>query len=112
MRPCASDEGFATILALAVLTGLVTLIAATTATAHWVATRAKASMVADLAAIAAARQGSCAAAVSTASSYGARVSGCTWDAVDVTVQVAVPAPASLSGWSDLDVIEATARAGY
>lgn len=107
-----SESGFATLFALAVVTGLVTLIAATTATAHWAAVRARASMVADLAAVAAARQGSCAAAGAVTSSYGGEVSSCTWNGVDVTIEVALPAPASLSRWSDIDAVGATARAGF
>ena len=112
MRWMKSEDGFVTVLALAILTGLVTLIAATTATAQWAGTRAKASMVADLAAVAAARQGSCAAAASIADSYGAKLNGCAWHGIDVTVDVALPSPVMLSTWSAVDVIEASARAGY
>jgi len=112
MRWMGPEDGYATVFALAIITGLVTLIAATTATAHWVGIRAKASMVADLAAVAAARQGSCAAAASIADSYGAHLNGCGWDGIDVTVKVALPSPDTLATWSTVDVIEASARAGY
>jgi len=112
MRRMKSEDGFATVFALAILTGLVTFIAATTATAHWVGTHAQASMVADLAAVAAARQGSCAAAASIADSYGAQLNRCVWHEIDVTVEVALPSPTTLSRWSTADVIKASARAGY
>lgn len=106
------DDGMATVLALGSVTGLALVVTATAAAGQWAMERARASMVADLAAVSAARHGSCAAAVSAAEAHGAGVSDCSWDGVDVTVTVTLRTSALLAAWRSRSDVRARARAGY
>lgn len=106
------DDGMVTVLALCSVTGLALVVTATAAAGQWAMERARASMVADLAAVSAARHGSCTAAVSAAEAHGAEVSGCSWDGVDVTVTVTLRTSALLATWRASSDVRARARAGY
>lgn len=112
MRGVEAEHGFTTILALAIMTGLAVAIGATAAASQWAMARAQASMVADIAAVAAARQGDCGAAATAAQAHAATLDECTWQGVDVTVMVQVAAPGGLAAWLGTTEIQARARAGY
>jgi len=102
----------ATVLVLALVTGLAVFVTATTATAQWALTRAKTSMVADLAAVAAARQGSCSAAAAAAHAHEAQMLACSWQGGDVTVTIGMPPPSALSRWAGDGAVQSWARAGF
>lgn len=106
------DDGATTILTVALITGLVVLMTAIVATGQLAIARGRSAMVADLAALAAARQASCAAAGQTVHLHGARILECSWSGTDVTVRVSVKAAAPLLDWSGLAEIDASSRAGF
>lgn len=111
------DRGAAAVwsLALTVLLVVVALVIAMVGSIG--VARARAANVADLAALAGARTGSCASAGGVAARNGMRLSGCSLDDGDVAVRVATPMPAlarrviDALGGATGD-ITADARAGY
>ncbi len=115
MKRCRCDRGMATLFALALLTGLMIVIAATAAMAQWAIARSNVALVADLAAVAAARQGACDAADRTARAHSVELLECSWQGTDVTVRIgthAVGIEGRVARWLGSGVIGAQARAGY
>lgn len=105
------DTGSATILGVLLISALASVVMIFSAAGSWVLTRAHASMVADLAALRAATDGSCAAAQSVAHLHHALVSECQWQGTDVIVTVVVESPSGLVR-PLAGTIQARARAGF
>jgi len=115
MKRCGCDRGMATLFALALLTGLMIVIAATAAMTQWAIARSNVAMVADLAAVAAARQGACGAAEHTARAHDVELLECSWQGTDVTVRLgtrAVGIEGRVARWLGSGAISGEARAGY
>ena len=106
------DTGAVTLLALAAISGIATLVSAIVVIAGFALMHARATMVADLAAIAGARHGSCAPAYAVVNAHGGELRSCGFDGVDVVVGVSLPVTGLGRGWLLPPTAEASARAGY
>lgn len=106
------DTGAVTLLALAAISGIATLVSTIVVIASFAVVHARAAMVADLAAIAGARHGSCASAHAVVTVHGGELRSCGLDGVDVVVGVSVPVTGLGRGWLLPPTAEASARAGY
>jgi len=107
----SSEVGFATVLGVAIVLGLVSLLIVMAAAGGWLLAHAHAASVADIAALAAATQGSCAAAQEVVHINGSDLRACTWHGSDVLVVVSTEVrntPIVLPVMS----VEASARAGF
>lgn len=105
------DDGFATVLAIAIVAALVSLLMIMSSAGTWLLARAHAATVADLAALAAATHGSCSAAHEVAAWNAATVLNCAWQGSDVVVVVSAPVEV-MSVALPVQRAEASARAGY
>lgn len=106
------DRGSATVLALASIAAVMAVSVSVIVAGHLGLVRGKAAMVADLAAVSAARHGDCGTAESVAASYVARLVRCEFHGTDVIVQVALGGiEPSVAGFI-LGETHASARAGY
>jgi len=112
MNELTDEQGVATVFALALLTGLTVVIGATAAMAQWAIARSQVALVADLAAVAAARQGACTAAESTARAHDVQLLECSWEGTDVTVSIGTHTVGPAARWLRAEVISAQARAGF
>jgi secretion/DNA translocation related TadE-like protein len=106
-----SEEGSATVFGVAIVIGLVSLMMVMSSAGAWLLAHAHAASVADIAALAAATQGSCAAAQQAAHVNGSELKDCAWQGGDVIVVVSTEV-------SDTPIVmpvtrvEASARAGF
>jgi secretion/DNA translocation related TadE-like protein len=106
-----SEEGSATVFGVAIVIGLVSLLMVMSSAGAWLLAHAHAASVADIAALAAATQGSCAAAHEAARVNGSELKDCAWQGSDVIVVVSTEV-------SDTPIVipvtrvEASARAGF
>jgi secretion/DNA translocation related TadE-like protein len=107
--PC-SDEGFATVLGLAIIVGLVALLMVASSAGAWLLAHSRAAAAADIAALVAASKGSCAAAQTAAHANGSRLEACSWRGGDVTVVVGTKVSRTPI-FLPMEV-HASARAGY
>lgn len=106
-----SDEGSATVFGLAIIAGLVALLMMTSSAGAWLLAHSQAASAADIAALAAASKGSCAAAQTAAQVNGAWLHDCMWRGGDVTVVVSTRVSRTPIVLPVMDV-RASARAGY
>ncbi len=109
MRDPAGEGGSATVLGVAIVLVLVSMLMLLSSAGAWLLAHARASSVADVAALAAARQGSCEAARVATELNQAELQECSLQGTDVVVVVAmqVSTPAI-----PLAEVQAAARAGY
>ena len=112
MNALKGEQGIASVFALALLTGLTVVIGATAAMAQWSIARSQVAIVADLAAVAAARQGACAAAELTARAHDVQLVECSWQGTDVTVSIGSPAVGPAARMLGAETIVAQSRAGF
>lgn len=106
-----NETGSATALGVAVVVGLVSLLMIMASVSSWLVARSHAASIADIAALAAAADGSCDAAREVAQMNGSSVSECRWQGSDVIVVVA----SHVRGASTLlpaAIVEASASAGF
>lgn len=106
-----SDEGFATVIGVVFVIGLVSLLTMMSSVGAWLQAQAQSASVADIAALAAAVHGSCTAAQEAARVNGSQLRECRWKGSDVIVVVSTAArqtPIVLPVMS----AEASARAGF
>lgn len=107
-----SDSGSVTVLALAVIAAVMTTATAVVVAGSLALELRRAAMIADLAALAAARQGSCLIAAQVAQTYQARVSRCEASLTDVLVEIAAPVSGIISRATPVHGVRAVARAGF
>jgi len=107
----SSDVGFATVLGVAIVFGLVSLLMVMASAGGWLLARAHAASVADIAALAAASQGSCAAAQEVVRINGSDLRDCTWLGSDVVVVVSIEVRNTPIVLPVMNV-EASSRAGF
>lgn len=105
------DDGFATVLAIAIVAALVSLLMIMSSAGAWLLARSHAATIADLAALAAAMHGSCGAAHDVAASNAATVLNCVWQGSDVVVVISTPIEGTAVALP-VQRAEASARAGY
>lgn len=106
------DRGSATVLALASIAAVMAVSVSVIVAGHLGLARGEAAMVADLAAVSAARHGNCGAAQRLAESHIARLVRCEFHGTDAIVQVALGGiRPSVAGFT-LGETRAIARAGY
>lgn len=105
------DDGSATVLAIAIVAALVSLLIIMSSAGAWLLARSHAATVADLAALAAAQHGSCGAAHDVAVSNAATMVDCVWQGSDVVVVVSTPIEGTAIALP-VQRAEASARAGY
>lgn len=106
-----SEDGSATVLGVAIIVGLVSLLMVISSAGAWLLAHSHAASVADIAALAAATQGSCTAAHQAARVNGSELENCVWQGSDVIVVVSSQVgdtPIALP----VTRIEASARAGF
>lgn len=106
------ETGLATMLSVAIVTGFSVLVSAVVATAQLASSRAHAQMVADLAALSAARSADCAPAWTAAQLHEATVTACNRSGTDVVVFVAVQVSGPLRAFYPSGAVTAHARAGF
>lgn len=111
------DRGAAAVWSLALTVALVSVALVIAMIGGVAVSRARAATVADLAAVAGARDASCDHARAVVESNGMRLAQCSMDQGDVVVRVMVAPPATAQRvasalGADLGDIEAQARAGY
>lgn len=112
MRPdMRSDHGSATVFGIAIIVGLVGLLMVASSAGAWLLAHSQAASAADIAALAAATKGSCAAAQEAAQVNGSRLEDCSWRGGDVTVVVTTKVSRTPIVLPVLEV-RASARAGY
>jgi secretion/DNA translocation related TadE-like protein len=112
MVKLGDDTGAVTLLALAAISGIVTLASASVCIASFASVHARAAMVADLAALAGAHHGSCAPAHAVVNAHGGELRTCGFEGVDVVVGVSLPVTVPGRGWLLPPTADASARAGY
>lgn len=105
----AEERGSATVLGVAIVLVLVSMLMLLSSAGAWLLAHARASSVADVAALAAARQGSCEAARVATALNRARLQECSWQGTDVMVVVAMQVTAPALPHAE---VQAAARAGY
>ena len=109
-----ADRGVATVLAAGAVVVLLLVLSLLLELGAVVATRHRAEVAADLAALAGAAEGvrgrevGCARAASVAADGGGRLVACTWSGWTLSVRVEVACPCPLS---DGDTLTGRARAG-
>lgn len=81
------DGGIATVLGLAIITSIASLLMVLLHVGAWSMARSHSAMVADIAAVSAARQGSCEAARYAVRIHGLELVDCVWEAGDAIVVV-------------------------
>ena len=107
MTPTCSDQGAVSVLSIAFIAGALSLLTLGGAVGTWALDRAQAGMVADLAALAASRSGSCGSAHHVAELHSALLVECSTIGPDVVVEVRFPRP---NRW--LPDVTHRSRAGY
>ena len=107
MTPIRSDQGAVSVLSITLIAVALSLLTLGGSVGAWALDRAHAGMVADLAALAAARSGSCGSAHRVVELHSARLVACSATGLDVVVEVRIPRS---SGW--LPDITHRSRAGY
>jgi secretion/DNA translocation related TadE-like protein len=107
VAPPANDEGSVSVIGVTLIAAALSLLTLAGSVGGWATMRTKAGMVADLAALAAARSGVCSSAQEVALLHGALLDGCTTEAGDVIVTVTLPAAGPLSL-----AVSRRARSGY
>lgn len=107
MTPIRSDQGAVSVFSIALIAVALSLLTLGAAVGAWALDRARAGMVADLAALAAARSGSCGSANHVVELHSALLVECSTIGPDVVVEVRIP---QSSGW--LPDITHRSRAGY
>lgn len=106
-----SDRGLATVFGLAIIFGLVSLLMMMSAAVSWLLAHSHAASVADLAALAAATQGSCAAADRAAQVNGSQLLDCQWEGSDVIVTIRSELRHTFAV-VPVNSVHASARAGF
>ena len=106
-----SDEGAATIMGLAIIAVMASLLMTLLHVGAWSMARSHSAMVADIAAVSAARDGSCDAAVHAVQIHHVELVDCIWEAGDAVVVVRTPIPIR-SPLLPVSSAEARARAGF
>ena len=107
MTPIRSDQGAVSVLSIALIAVALSLLTLSGAVGAWTLDRAHAGMVADLAALAAARSGSCGSAHQVVELHSALLVECSTIGPDVVVEVRFPRP---NRW--LPDVTHRSRAGY
>ena len=107
MASPSDDHGSISVAGIALVVAALSLLLLAGSVGGWATARAKAAMVADLAALAAARSGGCASANDVAVGHGAMLDECVQIDGDVIVTVTVPHGGALS-----PVVSQRARSGY
>ena len=102
-----SDRGAVSVLSIALIAIALSLLTLGGAVGAWTLDRAQAGMVADLAALAASRSGSCGLADHVAELHSALLVECSTIGPDVVVEVRIPRP---NRW--LPDVTHRSRAGY
>ena len=110
-RDVCSDEGSATVIGLAIIVGLVALLMLTSSAGAWLLAHSQAASAADIAALAAATQGSCMAAQKAAQANRSQLTDCSWRGSDVTVVVTTKVSRTPIVLPVMEV-QVSARAGY
>ena len=105
------DDGSATVLAIAIVAALVSLLMIMLSAGAWLLARSHAATIADLAALAAAQHGSCGAAHDVAVSNAATMVDCVWQGSDVVVVISTPIEGA-AVVLPVQRAEASAKAGY
>lgn len=85
-----ADAGAATVVGLAIIAVMASLLMVLLHVGAWSLARSHAAMVADIAAVSAARQGSCEAARHAIALHRAQLVDCVWEAGDAIVVVRTP----------------------
>lgn len=106
-----SENGSAVVLGIAIILGLVSLLMVMSSIGGWLLAQTHAASVADVAALAAATEGSCAAALEAAHVNGSQLLECRWEGSDVIVVVSSPVRNAPVVTPMADV-HASARAGF
>jgi secretion/DNA translocation related TadE-like protein len=106
-----SEDGSATVFGVAIIVGLVSLMMVMSSAGAWLLAHSHAASVADIAALAAATQGSCAAAHEAARINGSELKDCAWQGSDVIVVVSTEVQDTPMAVPVMRV-EASARAGF
>lgn len=106
-----SDEGAATIMGLAIIAVMASLLMTLLHVGAWSMARSHSAMVADIAAVSAARDGSCDAAVHAVQIHRVELVDCIWEAGDAVVVVRTPIPVR-SPLLPVSSAQARARAGF
>ena len=106
-----SDGGAATVLGVAIIAVMASLLMTLLHVGAWSMARSHSAMVADIAAVSAARDGSCDAAAHAVHIHRVELVDCIWEAGDVVVVVRTPVPVR-SPLLPVSSAEARARAGF
>lgn len=101
------ERGAASVAAIVLVVGAVAVLPVAGAVSAWSMTRSEAAMIADLAALAAARSGACSAAQEVARVHHSTLAECAFDGTDVEVAVTVT---TASAW--MPTVTRRARSGY
>ena len=106
-----SDGGAATVMGLAIIAVMASLLMTLLHVGAWSMARLHSAMVADIAAVSAARQGSCEAAAYAVRIHRVELVDCIWESGDAVVVVRTPIPVR-SPLLPVSSAEGRARAGY
>ena len=101
------ERGAASVAAIALVVGAVGIVPVAGAVSEWSIARSEAAMIADLAALAAARSSACSAAQEVARLHHSILAACAFDGTDVEVAVTV---STTSAWTP--TVTRRARSGY
>jgi secretion/DNA translocation related TadE-like protein len=101
------EAGAASVAAIALVVGAVAILPVAGAVSAWSLARSEAAMIADLAALAAARSSACSAAQEVARLHRSTLAECAFDGTDVEVAVTVT---TASAW--MPTVTRRARSGY
>ena len=101
------ERGAASAAAIALVVGAVGILPVAGAVSEWSIARSEAAMIADLAALAAARSSACSAAQEVARLHHSTLAACAFDGTDVEVAVTV---STTSAWTP--TVTRRARSGY
>ena len=101
------QESCASVAAIVLVVGAVAVLPVAGAVSAWSMARSEAAMIADLAALAAARSSACSAAEEVARLHDSTLAECAFDGTDVEVAVTV---STASAWTP--AVTRRARSGY